>query len=110
MQNLQKRNIHYTTKTYAVMAALGAFGTERKDHMTAHPEKNPLAGIDIDAEFERIQNKTSDLPRMKRDLIIFFATHKEEIKKYIDRALEREAELAKQNEEQNAADTTTADN
>lgn len=95
MKDIHKLNYHYTTKTYAVMSALGAFGSERKAYMKAHPEKNPLAGIDIDAEFERIQAKTSTVPRQKRDLVVFFSTHKDEIQKFIDRATEREAELAK---------------
>jgi hypothetical protein len=77
---------HLQKEVYSILCATGAYGSKMKDFMLL-PEnhsKNPLHGIDINAEYELIQSKLSSLPRLKRDLVCFMIENTAEIQKNID--------------------------
>lgn len=64
---------------YSVLASMGAFGCETLDYMKRNPKKNPLDGIDIEAEYELILQKKSNLNSAKRNMIVFIMKNKPEI-------------------------------
>ena len=86
------KNIQYSREIYAIFASIGVMGKQYKEFMSRHPERNPLNGIDIKSEYEKIQNKTSNLSRHHRDLVCFMIEHEEEIQQQIKDAEKKDAE------------------
>jgi hypothetical protein len=53
-----------------LMGRMGAFGLMALA-MGFRPGPDPLAGIDIEKEYELIQRKQSNLPRSRRDMVVY---------------------------------------
>lgn len=87
---ITKKDKHYSHEIYAILSSMGVAGSRVKAHMERFPEKNPLNGIDIEAEYALIKEKRSTLPRHKRDLVCFVHDNYEEIQKSAAAELEKE--------------------
>lgn len=90
-----KASMYLSKLKDSVKAHYGCFGKTGLNYFVQKGYENPLLGIYTEKEYQLIQQKKSDLPRMKRDLVVFAFENEKEFAKMKKDSEKKEKEIVK---------------